>query len=255
MEQGINIYLVGTAGSGKTALTKAFQEWAQAEGLQVSTVNLDPGAEYLPYSPEVDVRDWVSLRGVMQEHGLGPNGAQIMCADLIALKAEELKEAVAEAPADYIVIDTPGQMELFAYRLASEVVMKVLGEERSVMGFLFDPALAKTPSGFVSLLLLSASVQFRFPVPFINLLAKVDLLAPEELDNILKWSEDYYALYDALIASPAGMRRESSVELLRAFETLGLYKALTPTSSQTGQGMADIYTLVQQVFSGGEDAS
>src|SRR3990172_4854850 len=163
MEQGINIYLLGTAGSGKTALTRAFQEWAQAEGLQVSTVNLDPGAEYLPYSPEVDVRDWVSLKEVMQEHGLGPNGAQIMCADLIALKAEELMEAVAEAPADYIVIDTPGQMELFAYRQASAVVMKALGEERSVMGFLFDPALAKTPSGFVSLLLLSASVQFRFP--------------------------------------------------------------------------------------------
>jgi ribosomal protein S18 acetylase RimI-like enzyme len=33
--------------------------------LDAITVNLDPGAENLPYEPDVDIRDWISLEEVI----------------------------------------------------------------------------------------------------------------------------------------------------------------------------------------------
>ena len=72
-----NIYFIGTAGSGKSSLVSAFQEWMTLQGLDCITVNLDPGVEFMPYEPDVDIRDWVRVGEVMRDYGLGPNGAQI----------------------------------------------------------------------------------------------------------------------------------------------------------------------------------
>jgi len=119
----VTLYFVGTAGSGKTRLANAFQLWMQSQGLKSTIVNLDPGAERLPYAPEVDIRDWIDIRGVMSDYDLGPNGAQIICADLLALKVDEVKEAIEEYETDYVLVDTPGQIELFAYRESSSVIV------------------------------------------------------------------------------------------------------------------------------------
>ena len=78
------VFIIGTAGSGKSQLTATFGEWLKMSKQDVVTVNLDPGVSTLPYSPEVDVRDYVDVGNLMEEYGLGPNGALIMAADLIA---------------------------------------------------------------------------------------------------------------------------------------------------------------------------
>ena len=72
-----NLYFIGTAGAGKSTLVHTFQVWMNSQGLDCVTVNLDPGAESIPYAPDVDVRDWISLQGVMEEQELGPNAAQV----------------------------------------------------------------------------------------------------------------------------------------------------------------------------------
>lgn len=51
------VFIIGTAGSGKSQLTATFGEWLKMSKQDVVTVNLDPGVSTLPYSPEVDVRD------------------------------------------------------------------------------------------------------------------------------------------------------------------------------------------------------
>ena len=55
------IFVVGTAGAGKSSLVTAFQRWARFLQVDVLTINLDPGAERVHYDPEFDVRDLVSL--------------------------------------------------------------------------------------------------------------------------------------------------------------------------------------------------
>ncbi|MCG2826575.1 MAG: ATP/GTP-binding protein, partial [Thermoplasmatales archaeon] len=122
----IFLYFVGTAGSGKTTLTYAFQQWMNLQGYDAITINLDPGVEKLNYAPDIDIREMISLSGVMEEYNLGPNGAQIVCADLLALKINEIKEIVDGFVSDYVLIDTPGQIELFAFREASKHIMEAI---------------------------------------------------------------------------------------------------------------------------------
>jgi GTPase SAR1 family protein len=254
MEQNqVNIFLVGTAGSGKTAMTQAFHEWLKERGLDVVVVNLDPGVELLPYAPEIDVREWVLVSDVMEKYGVGPNGAQILSADLIAVKFQEIMDILDEQRAQYVLFDTPGQIELFAYRQASKVVLEALGEQNSIISFLFDPVLSSTPSGFVSLLMLSASIQFRFATPFINILSKSDLLGEDKVETVVEWSTDFSALYDALLSEKYNMQIEANIEFFRALEGMGSTSGLTPASSKTYVGLEDIYNSIQQTFFAGED--
>lgn len=248
------IYFIGTAGSGKTTMVRALREWVEQRGLDAVTVNLDPGAEELPYPVDVDIKDWVSLREVMEEYHLGPNGAQILAADMLALNAKEVAEVLETFRSDYILVDTPGQMELFTFRQSSRVIIEAFGEEDAFLVYLMDPALAKVPSGLVSGLLLSATAQFRHALPFLNVLSKSDLLAEEELQAVLRWSSDIYALYDALLEERASAKVVLDVEFLKALESIGVYKRLTPVSSELMFGFEDIYNAVQQALAGGEDA-
>ncbi len=248
-----NLFIVGPAGSGKSTFTAAFREWMLKNEYDTVVVNLDPGADSLPYQPDVDVRDLVSLEDVMAEYGLGPNGAQIVAADLVANYAEEIKRDVDSYESDYVLYDTAGQLELFAFRAASNLLVDFLGEDRAMLAFMFDSALSKTPSGFVSLLLLSATVHFRFYRPYINILSKVDLLKDEEIENIAEWSENWDKLYGSLIEDSPGMYRELNVEVFRALESLDVFKKLIPTSARMLYGYEDIYSAVQLVFGGGED--
>jgi len=248
------IYFIGNAGCGKSALTSAFKNWMQLNGFDAVTINLDPGAEWLPYAPDIDVREWINTSEIMHDYGVGPNGAQIIAADLLALKIKNVIEAMKEYVTDYFIVDTPGQMELFTLREASNIVIKALGEENSMLFYLFDPHLAKTPQGYVALLMQSLSAQFRLELPTVHVLTKVDLITLDEKERILEWGEDANELYEALIER-SSLYTNLSIEFFRALEMIDAFKPLIPTSAETGEGMADIYAKAQDVFFGGEDLS
>jgi len=188
----------------------AFQLWMNSQGLDCVTVNLDPGAEALLYSPDLDVRDYVNLEEVMAEQGLGPNGAQVAAADMAAMNAKELADVLETFETNYNLIDTPGQIELFTFRASGPVLIDAFGREESALIYLNDPALVKSPSGFISSVLLNATVQFRHGLPFINVLSKADLLPEPELERIVKWSLDPFALYEALFEEAATPKTSST---------------------------------------------
>ncbi len=247
------LYFVGTAGSGKSTLTSAFALWLKNEGYDSITVNLDPGCDSLPYEPDVDVRDWVRLPEIMQEYSLGPNGAQILAADMLALNVGEVVEVIDGFETDFILVDTPGQLELFAFRQSSKTVVEALGLERSALVFLFDPVLAKNPNGFVTSLLLSSTVHFRLPLPLIPVLAKADLLSEADAGMLRMWSSDLEALWSALCDESIDAQTQISLELLQAIDTIGSTAELSLASSETWDGLSDIYISVQRALEGGED--
>jgi GTPase SAR1 family protein len=247
------LFLVGTAGSGKTRLTGAFRRWLQEHSLDAITVNLDPGAEQLPYEPDVDIRDRLVLADIMEEHGLGPNGAQVVAADLLALDAPALREDIESFETDLVLLDTPGQTELFVFREAGRLLVERLALGRSALAFLVDPFLAREPGAFVSQAMLAATTQFRFRVPMVNLLSKADLLQAEELERLQAWMEDTDLLREALDAGEKGMFASLNAALLRVLEELGSYTRLTPVSSETFDGLDDLYAFVDSAFAGAED--
>jgi len=246
----ILIYMVGTAGSGKTYLTKALADWFDYKNLENVIVNLDPGAENLPYNPEIDVRDYFTLEDVMLNYGVGPNGAQIIAADLISTKIEEIKDEIEYYDTPYVLIDTPGQMELFTLRESSNLLVDTLGKERSVMVYLFDPVVAKTPSGFLSLLFMCSSAVFKLNIPQIPVLAKADVLNEQEVERILSWSMEPENIYESICQA---MEKNISSELFYLLRDLGLFRPLVPVSALDNFGIEDIYDGVQELFYGGED--
>jgi len=234
-------------------LTNAFLTWLQNQGFDGVTVNLDPGVDSLLYVPDVDVRDWIKLKDIMDQYGLGPNGAQIAAADMLALNVKEISEVVAGFDTDFVLIDTPGQLELFTFRQSSKVVIDSLSGGTAMLAYLFDPALAKTPNGFVSSMMLSATVHFRLPVPMLPILAKADVLTDPEKEKILLWGKDYYSLFNALLDESIDSQTQVSAEFLQALDTVGAGREIVPVSADSGEGMEDVYSTAQLVFEGGED--
>jgi GTPase SAR1 family protein len=253
VEESFNIYFVGTAGCGKSTMTAAFSEWLQSQSYDAVLVNLDPGVDTLPYEADVDIRDWVRLDDIMKEYKLGPNGAQIAAADLLAVNTPKISEVLGGFETDFVLFDTPGQLELFAFRSSSKKIVDAFDPEASMICFLIDPMLARNPNGFVTSMVLSAITNFRLEVPIFNTISKADILTDEEIEKITAWSDSNEVLFNALMDDVSGAQNQISIEVLKALETVGVSAGIGFASSETMSGMEDIYNMAQQVSSGGTD--
>ncbi|GAB4314175.1 MAG: ATP/GTP-binding protein [Promethearchaeota archaeon] len=247
------VYFIGTAGSGKSTLTGALWEYVQSFNpeLDVVTLNLDPGVRVLPYQPDIDVREFVSVDEVIERYELGPNGALVVATDLIVGIIDEITDELDEYnDPDYVLVDTPGQMELFAYRNVGQVISRVLGEgQRNAVAFLFDPNLCNTPTGFLSSLLLATSVQYRFlHAAQVNVLSKIDVFEREVIDRVLNWSEDYEALVNDASEHTRGVQRLLNMELSGVFRNLGETGGLVPASVKLERGLDGVFGRLQVAF-------
>src|SRR5690606_37036396 len=108
------------------------------------------------------------------EYNLGPNGSLILANDLISTKIEEIQNQVQELNPDYVIIDTPGQIELFVFRSSGPYFISNFYSDTKVTLFTMDGTLAISPISFVSLLFLSQSIKLRLGIPQINVLTKRD---------------------------------------------------------------------------------
>ena len=177
--------MIGTAGSGKSLLTASFSNWMKMKEQDVVTVNLDPGAMTLPYSPDVDIRNYFSIDGLMEKYGLGPNGALLMAADLIAGEVHRIRDELETLTPEYVLVDTPGQIELFAFRASGPYLAKELTSDPKAVVYLFDSSFSSNPLNYVSNMFLSAAVFNRLLLPQIHLLSKADLIPESLVDRIV----------------------------------------------------------------------
>jgi len=246
------VFIIGTAGSGKSMLTATFSEWLRMAKQDVAIVNLDPGVLTLPYSPDVDVRNYVNIESLMEEHGLGPNGALIMAADLIADEIEEISKEVEGLNADIVLVDTAGQMELFAFRASGPYIASQLTNEPKAIAYLFDAVFSVNPLNYVSNLFLSAAVYNRFFLPQVHLLSKCDLLPKDDVDKIVEWSANPKALENAIEQKLEGTKRLLSQNMIKAIYRLGLKFLLFPVSAKTNDGMINFNTSLERILAGGE---
>jgi len=246
------LFIVGTAGSGKSLLASAFSEWLKISGQDVALLNLDPGVVTLPYTPDVDIRDYVSIEKLMKEYKLGPNGALILAADLIADQVETLSSEIQEIGADLTIVDTPGQIELFAFRASGPYIAKELIGESKVILYLFDSVFSSTPLNYVSNLFLSAAVYNRFLLPQIHILSKCDLLPTEKVDYIVEWSTDPEVLENAIDEELEGAKRLLSRDMTNSINRLGLHFLLVPVSAKSNEGFINLNAYLERIFAGGD---
>jgi GTPase SAR1 family protein len=248
LHSGRSLYLIvlGPAGSGKTTLTAAFGRWlAEIQEAQVAYVNLDPGADYLPYKPDVDVRDYVTVEVLMREKGLGPNGALVESMQALYERRTGILERVSRLEADIVLVDTPGQMELFLFHDAGLAFSRELAKRGAAAALvLFDSGLAKSPSHFATLRLMSLVVQLRLDVPTVAALNKGDL---ETAHRAAAWAKDPSLLLSDL-EGEQGVIAELAAKLVELMNTYSVAARIPLVSAKERWGFQELYDLLHEVW-------
>jgi len=246
------VFITGTAGSGKSLLTSRIYEYYTSNGAFAAIWNLDPGVESLPYSCDIDVRDKIDIVSIMKQYDLGPNGALIMANDLIASKFDEFQNEINNVNPDYLIVDTPGQIELFAYRTSGPFLVQNLDSDEKVNLFLFDGALITSPVNFVSIALLATSIKLRLNLPTINVLTKTDLIG-EKLKDIIRWSSDLKSLEGAISKDADGETYTLTTTILRSLNLGGFAQGLIPISNVSGEGMVNLQSALSRTINLGDE--
>ena len=245
------IFVTGTAGSGKSMLTSKILEYYQKNGVFASVLNLDPGVESLPYRPDVDVRDYVDIVQIMKQYDLGPNGSMIMANDLIASKIDDIQNEIHGVNPDYLIVDTPGQIELFAYRASGPFFIQNIDADEKTNIFLYDGTMIVLPNNFISISLLATSIKLRLGLPTINVMTKTDLI-PDKIDQILKWSSDPISLEEEL-KTLEGETYSFATDILRTLNIGEFAGDLIPISNLTGEGMVNLQAALSRIINLGEE--
>lgn len=246
------IFITGTAGSGKSLLTSRLDQWYKARDNLSITLNLDPAVENLPYNPDIDIRDYIDINELKERYSLGPNGSIIMAYDLVATKIGEMQIEIDRLSPDYLLVDTPGQIELFSYRSSGPYIVANINSENKATIFLMDGVLASSPINFVSLSLLSASINLRLRTPQINVLSKKDLIL-NDLENILEWSSSDSALREALDKENDFEFSLLSKDIIRNLSENALGNELIAVSNVTMNGFIDLSATLSRILNQGEE--
>lgn len=94
----------------------------------------------LPYTPSTDIREQVSYLDVMKKYNLGPNGAIITSLNLwCAGKLGQFIEDVDTADYEYLLVDTPGQIEVFTQSSSGSLITSALSKTmNTILLFVVD---------------------------------------------------------------------------------------------------------------------
>jgi hypothetical protein len=143
-------------------------------------------------------------------------------------------------------------MELFAFRESGPFIASEFTKQPKAIVYLFDSLFSLNPLNYVSNLFLSAAVYNRFLIPQIPVLSKIDMLEHKDVATIVDWSAKPQALESAIEEKLSGTRRLLSRNMMHAIYQLGLRFLLTPLSAKTNEGMLNLNTSLERVFTGGD---
>ncbi|KAL6061071.1 GPN-loop GTPase 3 [Balamuthia mandrillaris] len=168
---------MGPAGSGKSTYCDVIRQHCENTGRSVHIVNLDPAAEVFNYPVSLDIRDLITIDDVMEEMDFGPNGGLVYCLEYLVQNIDWLEEEIGDYGDDYIIIDCPGQIELYTHHGAMKDViheLQRLGYSMCAV-YLVDSNFMVEPSKFFSGVLMCLSAMYQLELPHLNVLTKMDL--------------------------------------------------------------------------------
>jgi len=186
--------VTGPAGSGKSTYCSAIQQHCATLGpmrkRNVHVANLDPAAENFAYDLTFDIRDLITVEDVMEELGLGPNGALIYCMEYLLENMDWLEEELSKFDDDeYLILDCPGQIELYTHApIFKRVIDQMMNWghiSRMCSVFIVDATFVCDAPKFISGSLLSLSAMIAMELPHVNVLSKTDLVDEAKVENIL----------------------------------------------------------------------
>ncbi|CAB9507862.1 loop GTPase 1 [Seminavis robusta] len=270
---------------------------AAASTVPTYCINLDPATHHLAYGAAIDIRDTINYKEVMRQHKLGPNGAILTSLNLLTTKFDQIMaileqraygqsekkepddeeetnetekgeetteeendedDNIAAIGMDYILVDTPGQIEAFTWSASGTIVSESLASAfPTVLCFVVDTArCASSPNTFMSNMLYACSMFYRTRLPLVIVFNKNDVVPH---DFCMEWMKDYEAFQEALDES-----MDSNTNNSATMTSTGFYGSLTRSlslvldefysnfahccgvSAITGDGMDDFWKCIDK---------
>lgn len=181
----------------------------------------------------------------MRQYNLGPNGAITTSLNLLCSQINILIEKVEQISKEknrVILVDTPGQIEVFTWSASGQII---LGSLRSVLPtsilFVSDGVRCSEPNTFMTNMLFCCSVLLRFRVPLIVLISKADLLKER---SQIEWMKDYQKLLNSLQSGNQSLRSNFSKSLCLALDKFYQTTKALYVSALTQEGLTEIDSLL-----------
>ena len=272
----VAIVCVGMAGSGKTTFMQRLNAHLHTNHQRHPTttappyiVNLDPAVRSVPFESNIDIRDSVNYKEVMKQYNLGPNGGILTSLNLFATKVDQVLSILekrclpsqqppqqqTEPVPPYILLDTPGQIEVFVWSASGSILLSSLASSfPTVIAYIIDtPRTTENTSTFMSNMLYAISILYKTKLPMILVFNKTDV---KDEGEAVEWMRDFEAFQAALREEEEAAERGGGSgggymgSLLNSMSLVleEFYNALSVVgvSSMTGQGVGAFLEAVEE---------
>lgn len=206
-QQPVAIVCVGMAGSGKTTFMQRINAHLHGKKDPPYVINLDPAVLNVPFDSNIDIRDSVNYKEVMKQYNLGPNGGILTSLNLFATKVDQILGLLekrtqpdpanpARKPINNILVDTPGQIEVFVWSASGTILLESLASSfPTVIAYIIDTPRTSSTSTFMSNMLYACSILYKTKLPMILVFNKTDV---KDASFAKEWMTDFEAFQAAL---------------------------------------------------------
>ncbi|KAF8966116.1 XPA-binding protein 1 [Flammula alnicola] len=249
------IITIGMAGAGKSTFVQRLNSYLRS--LEPPSppyiLNLDPAVTYVPYEPNIDIRDTVNYQEVMKQYNLGPNGGILTALNLFTTKFDQVLSLVEQRAdsVDYVVLDTPGQIEIFTWSASGAIITDAIASSLpTVVAYIIDTPRTTAPATFMSNMLYACSILYKTKLPFILVFNKTDV---QPHNFALEWMSDFEEFQAALASHDGARDSEGEPTYMNSLmNSMSLvldefYKNLKTVgvSSMTGDGFKEFLEAVE----------
>ena len=246
--------VMGSAGTGKSTYCQVLQDHCTAARRTMRVANLDPAAEVFNYRVDFDVRELIAVDDVMEELGLGPNGALLYCMEYLVDNLDWLEARLDEFGDDeYLLLDVPGQLELYTHVPVFKRVADCLRAKgfNVCVVYCVDSTFVTDASKFIAGNLMALSAMVQMELPHVNVLTKCDLAeSAEDLERFL--SPSGVALACELAAGTPPRYRQLNESLCSILDEYDMVTFL-PLDITDDESIAHILLQVDHAIAYGEE--
>jgi len=229
----MNVIVIGPAGSGKSTFVKHFLDFLKENNYDVKAVNLDPASDPI-YDAYADIRKFVKTEDVMKKFNLGINGALVKSMELALQHVDKVIVG-----GDYVLYDTPGQMELFLYLKHGIEIAKRIAESDFTVGiFIVDSTVANSIENFVSILAQNAVISLRMSIPTVTVFNKSDIVEINFTPSTIK----------ERLNEVEGLLAELIEQMLGFVEYTTVRYRILKISAINKKGFEDVLSIINEVF-------